>query len=43
MGIGVLLLCDWVEHQGSSLPEQIEVKGAGGIPDETEWAAQLSG
>lgn len=36
MGIGVLLLCDWVEGRGSSLPQQIEVKGDGGIPDETE-------
>lgn len=39
MRVGVLLLCDWVERQGSSLREQIEVKRAGAIPDET---AQLS-
>lgn len=36
MGIGVLLLCDWVEGRGSSLPQQIEVRGARGIPDEAE-------
>lgn len=36
MGIGVLLLCGWVERQGSSVPQQIEVKGTGDIPDEAD-------